>query len=206
MVSVNLIPSNVRLAQACRYRVKRWGVSIVAGLAVLAVPASIDWLQHARAAELHQERDRLNLEVAAVKTELRTLTAQVQEASVQLERANALRSKRAWSAMLATIEHCMPRGCWVTSIATDPAVPGPAASSAPPARRADSTSERSQPVVIDAPRRLKITGYAADIAEPQEFIASLKDTGAFSRVLLGRTDREPVLDGTYFRFELSCEW
>ena len=61
-------------------------------------------------------------------------------------------------------------------------------------------------VTIEAPRKLRIAGYAPVAAHPYDIVSSLKETDVFASVALERSEREPVLDGSYFRFELVCEW
>lgn len=206
MVSVNLIPEAVRLAQARRHRLTRWGISIVVAVVVLAAPLCIDWFRRAQAVALRTQHDQLQIQLATIRTELRALTTQANQASVQLERADALRSKRAWSAMFAMIGRCMPAGCWLTSIATDPATPARGGDRHVALRRRDSTQDEPSTVVIEAPRALRIAGYATNVAEPHEFVTNLKEAGVFTGVVLEHSRREPALDGSYFRFELACEW
>ena len=230
MVSINLIPETVQRARALRSRINRWAVSVLAAGAVMAIPLCLEWYRRAEADELRMRSEQLQTQLASVRADLQTLNAQANQALVRLERAKALRSKRAWSAMFAMIGRAMPSGCWLTSVATDPATPKQGVvhrSSAPRARAtgghpalalgarisgAVSTrspadgSAPSAPLVIDAPRELKIAGYATDAAEPHQFITNLKAAGVFSRVALERTHREPALGGSYFRFELVCEW
>ena len=70
--------------------------------------------------------------------------------------------------------------------------------------KAEQDSKRA--ITIDAPRRLKIAGYAPDSARPYLFVENLKRTDAFEAVRLDSSQREPVLDGSYYHFELVCEW
>jgi len=211
MSGVNLIPQTVQTAQARRRRLKRWGVSVVASLALLAAPIVTDWVRRAAADDLRRQNDAARTRATALRAELRTLTSEAEQARVHLERATALRSKRAWSSIFSMIADRMPAGCWLTSVATDPSTP--TASAAPhtvsalrlsgvPAIRPGAETT----VVIDAPRRLMISGFATEVVEPHQFVTSLKETGIFSSVVLERTNREPVLDGWYFRFQLVCEW
>ncbi len=207
MVGINLIPEPVQLAQLRRWRLKWWATAILVSLMVLALPLGLDWLKQAEAARLHLEDEHLRVQLAGIRSQLRSVSAGADEAFLQLERADALRSKRCWSGMLAMIGRRMPSGCWLTSITTDPATPQGAA---PPQRRAKSRpSTPEEPpavVVIDAPRKLNISGYATTAGEPHTFVTRLKDMGIFTNVELQRVAREPVLDDSYFRFELYCEW
>ncbi|UCC30295.1 MAG: PilN domain-containing protein [Phycisphaerales bacterium] len=207
MVGVNLIPENVRLAQWRRRRLKRWSIAILLALAILALPLTVDWVQRVQAAELRTQHDQLQIELATIRTELRALTSQANEALMQLERAHALRSKRAWSAMFALIEKGMPEGAWLVSMATDPATPPSGGGHKTEVRDRDTaTEEQPAIVVIEAPRKLRMAGFAIDAAQPHEFVTNLKDSKVFTNIMLELLRTEPVLDGSYFRFELICEW
>ena len=207
MVGVNLIPENVRLAQERRRRLKGWGIAILLAVAILALPLTVDWVQRVQAAELRTQHDQLQNELQTVRTELRALTSQANQALMQLERAHALRSKRAWSAMFALIEKGMPEGAWLVSMATDPATPPSGDGHKTEIRDRDTgTDEQPAIVVIEAPRRLRMAGFAVDAAQPHEFVSSLKESKVFTNVSLEHLRRERVLDGSYFRFELICEW
>lgn len=205
MVRVNLIPESTRLAQAQRRHVRCWSVSIALAVGAVMVCLGIEWLHQVEAAKLHAQNEELQLKVTAARAELRSVTAEADRMLLQIERAKALKSKRAWSGMLAMITSCISPGCWLTSIATDPAKPpaGSIRSRAPEKKDAD---EAQRAVIIDAPRKLRITGYAPEAAQPHEVVTNLKNTEVFKRVVLERSQREPILDGSYFRFEVVCEW
>jgi hypothetical protein len=69
------------------------------------------------------------------------------------------------------------------------------------------TQSGAQPIVaIEVPRSLRLMGYARETNEPLDFVSMLKRSEVFSRVDLERSVREPVEDGFYFRFEITCEW
>ncbi len=208
MAGMNLIPRPLQLARARSRRIKAWALPIAAAATVLVVPIVIDKYKSVEAARLFAENTQLQRQIAGQRAELTAVTAEANQALVQLQRAEALRSKRAWSAVLALVARRMPAGCWLTSIATDPAAPGQAG--ARPATRRTRTLEREHEsgssVTIDAPRKLRITGYATDAAEPHQFVTRLKQTAVFADVGLESSHREPVLGGSYFRFELTCEW
>ncbi len=207
MVRINLISETVQLAQAKRRRIKAWAISILLAAAVLAVPLTIDRVQRAEATELGLQNRRLQAELTRMRADLAALTTLMDEVGSQLERAAALRSKRPWSAMFAMIDQCMPQGCWLVSIATDPAAPPPGGGRKKVVRVRDlDADEIPAVVVIDAPRMLRIAGFAMDASEPLAFASNLKETAVFTGVILEHLRLEPVLDGSYFRFELICEW
>lgn len=211
MISINLIPEDRQVASALRRRLKRWSAAAIVAVGLLSVPLVLRQLHRAEAGHLQvrfaDARDRLSrmrVQVQAAKTD-------ADEARMRLERAAALRAKRNWSGMVALIAASIPDACWLTALQTDPAVPGPAAPS-PRTTSAKSAVLPARPkempptVLIEAPRALKLTGYATMASQPHLFVANLKNSAVFARVELERSIREPVLDGSYYRFELRCEW
>ena len=207
MVSVNLIPQDVQLDQMWRRHIRSWILLIVLAGGLLAAPLTIEWAQRAEASELRSLSEKLNADRAKNRRELNKLTSEASDLLLKLERANALRAKRTWSAIFATIDERMPDTCWLTSGATDPAAP-PSARVRRNVVRDRSPAEGEDPgvVVIEAPRKLRIAGHATNASEPHEFVTSLKQSGVFTAVALERFRLEPVLNGSYFRFELVCEW
>ncbi len=207
MTTVNFIPLARRIARTRRRHMKAWAVAATVAAAILAVPTVRQGMQRAEAAHLRTHYDQELAQLQALKIEVRAASDQATNARIRLERAANLRAKRNWSGMVALIAKCLPEGCWLTSLRTDPAAPGAAAASR---RRTplgnDKESDASKTVTIDAPRKLRIAGYAAAAAEPHAFVAELKNAGVFARVELEHVMREAVLDGSYFRFQLVCEW
>lgn len=234
MVTVNLIPESVQAAQARRRHLKRWAACLAVTAVFAVVPAVVHWRQHVRVDALHVQNDKLQTDLATARAELKTATAAANDAFLRIERAKALRSKRAWSGMLALIGSCLPKECWLTSIATDPDVPSaapPPRKTSPPSPTAEamghppgtpvaeparaeargSLPEKQTVVTIDAPRKLRMTGAAVDETQPLFFVAKLKESQAFREVILERCLRDPAgtpaeEDESPFRFELVCTW
>lgn len=213
MVGVNLIPKDLQLTEALRRHLKVWTVAIVGAAALMSAPLAMGWYRRAEASELRVQNDQLQTLLSEDRANLRVMAARASQAASRLERATALRSKRPWSRLLVMIGDYMPEGCWLTSIGTDPATPPavaarrsrkPRVAGGEPGR--PESSDRRNTLVIEAPRKLRITGYATDAAEPLEFVSALKASGVFSNITLENMRREPVLDGFYFRFELLCGW
>jgi len=206
MVSVNLIPAATQAAHRQKRRLKVWGAMALVSAGLLAVPLAVNWYQSFRAAELTVENERLQQRLTTTRLELRALTTSANQLLQQLNRARALRAKRAWSGMIALVGANMPQGCWLKSIATDPGAPTGTGSKSGRASDGDIGRDGGMTVTIDAPRKMRLTGYATDAAEPHRFVANLKNTQVFSRIALEHSRREPVLDDHYFLFELVCEW
>lgn len=202
---MNLIPDSVRQTRTSRRHLKRWGVACLAALVVVAFPLGVDWYRNARAAELGAQARQLAGQLSAARKEVEEATTAAREVFLQLERANALRAKRSWSGMLAMLGACMPTECWISSFATDPATPSVGEHSSPTGKPKNG-DEPEEVVTIEAPRKLKLVGYALDATQPLMFVRRLKSTGVFDRVTLERSLRETGEGGARFRFELTCEW
>ncbi len=214
MVGVNLIPKDLQLAQTVRRHLKWWTVAIVGAAVLLSAPLAMGWYRRAEASELRVQNDQFQEQLAQSRDDLKLVTAQASQAASRIERATALRSKRPWSRLMVMIGTYMPQGCWLTSIGTEPRTPPAVGARRPPSPRASTAADPLSPeswarrsaLVIEAPRKLRIAGYATNAAEPLEFVTGLKASGVFNNVTLEHMSREPVLDGFYFRFELLCGW
>jgi len=220
MVAVNLIPDSLRSAQARRRHIKRWAVCLALTYTVAVIPAVAHWRQHMRVDALHAQNDQLQTDLAAARADLKTTTTTANEIFLRIERAKALRSKRAWSSMLALIGDCLPKDCWLTALATDPDTPsiGPAGpvsrNTLPPSTSSEGTNGPIGPMFIDAPRKLRMSGSAVDASLPLFFVARLKDSQVFRGVTLERclSDTPAGAAATAgegesnFRFDLVCEW
>ena len=223
MVTVNLIPEKVQAAQFRRRHFKRWTACLIVTTGVATVPAVGHWMQHLRIDELRAQSDKLQTDLAAARAELKTATAVANDAYLRIERAKALRSKRSWSAMLAFIGTCLPKDCWLTSLATDPEVPSTAPlarkAAPPPAIPGTPLPEKPAVVILDTPRKLRMMGEATDATQPLSFVTRLKESQVFREVILERSintsphgsravglTRENVEEKSNFRFELICEW
>ena len=215
MVGINLIPEHVRWARARRRRLVRWATAVVLSLATLTIPLGIEWYFRARAEVLREEQQRLQAELAAVRTQLTEANREQTALASEIERARALRSKRSWSGLFALLGQCLPRDAWLTAVATDPATP--------PAQKAQAGSlhqtvlnlaglkgkpEPAGPsiITIEAPRKLRLEGYTGDYQELYAFIALLKQTGAFAEVQQGWARTEQVDRRSVVSFEVICTW
>lgn len=220
MTSVNLIPEGVLVARTQRRHAKCWTMLILAAAGLSATPLMLDWSRRTHAAELREESDRLQQELGSTRSQLRTTSAEATRVFLEVERANALRSKRAWSAMFALIASCLPADCWLGSIATDPEAPAGGASPRPvvasPGTNAGAPKEggKREIVTIEAPRRLRMIGYAENDTQPLAFVTNLKESRVFQSVLLERAVRAPDVaadpsgpsGGTVYQFEVVCAW
>ena len=206
MNDINLIPRPLRMARSRRRRIKGWSVCVVAALIILCIPILFDQFRRVEAARLATQKEELVQIVSGLRHQLAALRMQSDRSDLQLQRAKSLRSKRAWSAMITTIARSMPDGCWLTSIATDPARPsGSGVQRMLPVAPGKATPNKSI-TAIEAPRRLKIVGFASDSREPYAFVTNIKAANVFSRVTLTSTTRNNAGGASFFRFDLECEW
>ena len=73
----------------------------------------MDLARQARAQTLQEEGIQLQRKVRDLRAQLEQVSAESNNALLQIERAKALRSKRAWSSVFALIETCLPPGLLV---------------------------------------------------------------------------------------------
>ena len=178
----------------------------MAALLLLCIPVIFDQYLRVEASRLSAQNEKLAGVLVELRQKLATLTIDAEGSLIQLQRAQALRSKRAWSAMFATIAQNMPDGCWLISIATDPS--SPSGGGGRRSRATTTVKKKSEESItkIEAPQRLKIVGYASNASEPHQFVTRLKLAGVFRDVSLETSRREQVQNAWYFRFDLVCEW
>ena len=206
MVSVNLLSPATVLARQRARRLRRWAVVIAAVMAVAAVPVSVDVVKTARGAALERETKPVLAKLEAVRAHHQKLVAQCHDLTAQMARADALRAKRSWAALLSAVTDHAPGEVWLTSIVTTTG--GGAAAPHRPAR-ADGGAQRenaSEAVTLQGPTGIRITGYALDHEWLYEFMSALKSMGVFKRVELTQAGKEPVLQGVAVRFILECTW
>jgi Tfp pilus assembly protein PilN len=213
-VGINLIPAPLRLHEARRRRTTRWGLTVLiaATLSALAIGATLN--RQATAAELRAQQRALEANLHATRTRLSEATETCHRLNAEMQRADALRSKRCWSGLMGLFARCLPGEIWLTSLATEPPLPvqgsgfrvqGSPAS--PLVGGALPGGQAAEPVTLSAPTSLNLRGYALDHDALYAFISALKQSGAFSRVeLLGKAGAEPIMRGTAVRFELTCGW
>lgn len=210
MVSVNLIPLQRRIARARGRRVRRWLGATSITTFLLVVVGAAEGVSRTNLVQAQRRHERLRKQLNFTRADLKSVVAEVQSLRRHIRRAEALQSKRSWSGMIGLIAGRLPEGGWLTSLATDPPQPTGSQAKARPARTTggrDKVDDREAPViVIEAPRKLRVTGYFVSPADPHTFVTTLKQTNVFSQVVLEELRREELGGGSYFRFQLLCEW
>lgn len=207
--SFNLMPPDLLREQAMRKHRNAWLVAISCSAILVSIPLVIEWSDAAKLKELGLERTEMRREQALVRAQLEAATAEANQLFAELERAKALRSKRAWSALVALIGTSLPEGAWLQSIATDPAAPAGGSarrvSVATKSVKAGPLGEKNT-VAIDAPRRIRIKGYSLDHDRIYEFMSRMTNTAVFSKVELVSSGVEPAGGERAVGYELLCEW
>ncbi len=218
MIGVNLIPSEVLIGHLAKRRIQRWAVTsaLLAGAAL--VPVLMEGRQQAGFERLKLRASDTKAKLSVVRGQVATTAQAVADLDTELARARALRTKRSWSALLRLVGACLPEEVWLTSIATDP--PQPSASGHVQVSRKGGEKSRkggaqnqgagdaaaSGVVVLEAPTRIRLEGFALGHEVLYDLISGLKGSGSFSEVRLLRAGMEPVLQGHAVRFVLICEW
>ncbi|MHC4064696.1 MAG: PilN domain-containing protein [Planctomycetota bacterium] len=208
MIGVNLVPPRVLAARKRSRRVKSWAVviAVVAGLS--AIPVILEFRQQARLTSLLERRSQTQSQRASVRAELTELNRSLAELNQRIERADMLRTKRPWAALLSLIVQQMPEQVWLTSLTTgSPQAPAKgAASSSPNGSTSAGDSEPAEVVVMDGASQINLTGFAVDHEHLYDFMTLLKGSQAFASVELVKAGKEPVLQSRAVRFELTCSW
>lgn len=210
MLAIELRPAETTYRVMRMQRIRRWSVALVVAVCPLILILIIDWLQRADQRERADEKSRVEVQLAAMRERFRYASAEAEQLLAQIQRADALRSKRSWSDLLALVGGALPQGGWLTQISTEPPQPvadqaraAVVATAQPPA---PASPAAKAPITIESPRELRVSGYAVTAAEPSDFVAGLRSTNLFAKVELIQCRQEPVHDGSYYRFDVVCKW
>jgi Tfp pilus assembly protein PilN len=205
MVSTNLLPPSLVRQRAVRRRMRAWGGVVACALGAIAVPVVMHQTARAQERSLLARRDAIDGHRSSLQRELAQGIRSIQSLQTQLARADALRSKRPWSALFGMISACMPEGTWLTLLATDAPGPSPTRTAARVGKAAEP-DDSDKTVRMEGATGLTLQGFAVDHGDLYAFMSRLKATNLFADVELIRSGREPVLDGQAVRFELRCTW
>ena len=211
MLAVDLRPANLTFRMMRRRRWRRWSLAIGVSLCPLAIVLFLDWFQRTDLRKRQDQKADVEMQLAIARERFKSASTEADHLLAQLQRADALRSKRAWSDLLAVVGAALPHDGWLTVLSTEPAQPSgvpaqPAPSAPPPASATTGVQPAPTPLMIEAPRELRLSGYAATPAEPSLFVASLKGANVFRVVELIQCRQEPVHNGSYYRFDVLCKW
>jgi Tfp pilus assembly protein PilN len=205
MVSINLLPPLLVHQRAVRRRVRAWSGVLACALGAGVIPVVMHQSARAQENSLLARRETIDGDRSSLQRELAQGTRSIQTLQTQLARADALRSKRSWSALFGMISACMPEGTWLTLLATDSPGSGKARPAAKVGNAAESDDSNAT-VRMEGATGLTLQGFAVDHGDLYAFMSRLKATNLFGDVTLIRSEREPVLAGQAVRFELRCTW
>ena len=205
MAKVNLMSSKLRLTRRRSHRIRSWVTVVMLMSIAAAVPVSISAVQAARAAGIENDIVPVLDHLASAHQNLGSLKHRSAILSTQIDRADALRSKRRWSDLLVLLSRQLPNELWLTKVTSREAKveskPNTAAT-----KTATGSATGPEVVHIDGPGGLEIRGFATSHEWIYEWIMRLKETSAFTRVELMESASEPVYRGEAVRFVLECEW
>lgn len=206
MIEINLIPKQILVIRSRQRRALRWLSSCGMAVAVLVGIAGIDWLNRAEAYKLTKRRDDLRGKQTEVRLQLDSLRTVSHEFQMQIERARALHAKRPWSGMLSMTAMHLSDAMWLTQFSTIPETPTARSSRARKKQDDGEETEEDPTVTIDAPRQLKLEGYAVNASDPTTLVAALQAESIFEDVKLVQSQRYEQKDDVRFKFEIICSW
>ncbi|MCK4659278.1 MAG: PilN domain-containing protein [Phycisphaerae bacterium] len=215
MIGVNLIPAELLIARAVRRRIRVWLVVSVVLVGVVLVPIVVEGHRQGQVQRLRLKIAGMETRLHGVRGKVANVAQTVLDTDLELARSEALRTKRCWSGLLGLVADCMPQEVWLTSIATDPPQPGSSSHELPRAARRRSARETgkqqdiSKPaevVILQAPTKIRLEGFALDHGAMMDLITRLKASRAFTAVEQVTSGREPVLQGDAVRFVVTCQW
>ncbi len=206
MARINLIPAYILDRQQRRSRLHRWLVPMAAAFTCVLVMLWLTLSQRADASDVQVLTTQLLSQVATSQAELKVAQEKSVQLREQMERADSLRGKRAWTRIIAIVTQCLPKSAWLTSISTDPTVPSKLRTTKSSTIKTKDANKDAELVTIDAARKMRLLGYTAKPGEPNDLVRRLTTSGVFESVSLTQSRRQDVHDGSYFRFEVICEW
>ncbi len=206
MARINLIPEYIMTRQQRRRHLQRWLAPMAVALMCVLMMLWLTFSQRVEASDVQSQTDQFLAQVKTFQQKLKEAKAKSVQLRDQMERADSLRGKRAWTKIIAVVTQCLPKSAWLTSISTDPTSPSKVRRTQSASIQAGNAIKCDEVVTIDAARKLRLLGYTAGAGEPHDLVRRLKTSGIFKSVTLTHSRRQDVLDGSYFRFEVICAW
>lgn len=205
MERVNLIPKSELEARAMRAHAGRWVAAVLCVAPLVVAALSLKCYQEGRANKADAENQQLTVTIEASRRALGDLRAAVAGAGARRARAYQMQDKRRWSALISQVVSVMPPGISLTSLSSDPPVPGAprvavAKSGLPEANGGYAKFE------VDAARGLIVQGVCADPASPLRFVTALRRTGMFEEISNEHVRRSGGEAADTFQFEIRCKW
>ncbi len=209
MIAVNLINKSVVAGRRRRRRLRQWFFVLMTSIAVGSVPVWLEYSRRHLVRALTTEKELNEQLIASAQQQTRVLDVEVATIRAQLARANALRAKRTWSGLIATVTSAMPDAIWMTSLATVPSMaPAGDREISPIGKTRGSNDQNSAAsiVTLDAPREMDIQGYALRQKSIYDFVRELESGKMFANVRMTNATEESLPTGKAIRFHVRCSW
>lgn len=204
-IEVNLIPAPVLTRQRRKQHLHAWIIAVTPAAIAAFAFVGMNSYRRVQTHQLRTKGETLSEHVRDVRGDVRRLTDDVTEANLQLRRAETLRAKRSWSGLMGLVADAIPEDTWLAMIATDPPMPSGPQKTVRRVANKDSKAP-SGPTTIDAPRKLRLTGYSLSAGSPLTLVSNLKKPGLFENVILERSVSDPEADPPRFHFEVVIQW
>jgi len=210
VIAVNLIPTAELVAWSRRRHLYRWAVALVVAVASGILPFVMGMTRSARISHARGQSVSLNMNLAEKRKQIARVSADIYKVQQEIDSADALRSKRCWSQLIAIISRSMPEDVWLTSLATNPTKPTESRRHIRTVMQslpsANANVKQQDKTTIDSPTALVLKGYSLSYESVQTYVGRLKATGVFDDVLLQGLEKDRPLGEDAFRFELVCDW
>ncbi len=208
MIGINLIPEHQIAERRKRRRIRAWTFTLLTTAAISAAPVGLELSRQHQVIRLRNERSSVLASIQESSEKLNRLREETHSLHAELDRADALRAKRRWSGLLAMISRALADEIWLISVATDPPTPQRGDRSLVPKNTPAPAKDNVQTTVImlEAPRKLTLEGFALEHRDLYEFKTRLSQTGIFTDVNEIQGTKEPVGDGSAVRFKIVCHW
>ena len=201
MIGVNVLPQSYIRAKKRASRLRGWLIAVTVVTFASAFPVWFDVFKAARASTVENELKPLRSQLTGTKNKLSESLSMVTDLRQRLSRADAIRSKRPWKNLMATLTAKMPQEVWLTSLESYDHAP-----KATVRRAATKEEEKSDTIELEGPAGLRLTGFALEHEQLLAFMAALNDGVLFNRVDMVKSGQVPLADGVAVRFVLECTW
>ncbi|HNO77769.1 MAG TPA: PilN domain-containing protein [Phycisphaerae bacterium] len=201
MIGVNVLPQSYIRAKKRASRLRGWLIAVTVVTFASAFPVGFDVFKAAKASTVENELKPLRSQLTGTKNKLSESLSMVTDLRQRLSRADAIRSKRPWKNLMATLTAKMPQEVWLTSLESYDHAP-----KATVRRAATKEEEKSDTIELEGPAGLRLTGFALEHEQLLAFMAALNDGVLFNRVDMVKSGQVPLADGVAVRFVLECTW
>jgi Tfp pilus assembly protein PilN len=206
MPSVNLMPPQAWARRCLRRRIRAWSAALVVALLFAKVALGLYATSAAKAAAVMSDAAPLTSEFERVRAQLAETAQACTALAKQIERADALRTKRDWAGLFAMVSERTPPTVWLTGLKSAGGDGRGSHRHTAAAPSTDAAGEAEPLLLLEGPDQLRIEGYALELESLYDFMGALKSAKVFESVELSAAGREPMLRATAVRFIIVCDW